>query len=184
MSAAADIFILNMALTKEQKQKAISDLEDKLSQYKSMVFIDYSKVKSKDIFGLRKKLKAAGCLLKVAKKTLLKIAMAEKKVSFWEEIDKNTPGQLAVVFGFEDEIAPAKIVEQSSRENENIKILGGIFENAFVAQEKVLIFAKIPSRQELLGNLVRSIAAPVSGFVNVLQGNIKGLITVLAKAKT
>jgi len=173
-----------MALTKEQKQKAINDLKEKFSKYKSMVFIDYSKVKSKDIFGLRKKLKAANCLLKVAKKTLLKIAMAEKKVSFWEEIDKNTPGQLAVVFGFEDEIAPAKIVEQFSRENEDIKILGGIFENAFVKQEKVLAFAKIPSRQELLANLIRSIQAPVSGFVNVLQGNIKGLVYVLSKLKT
>ena len=172
-----------MALTKEQKQRAIKDLQEKIEKQKSAVFFDFSKVNSKDIFALRKKLKKAGCALKIAKKTLLRIAFGDNK-EIWQKIEENTPGQLAVVFGIEDEISPAKITNQFSKESENIKILGGIFESKFIPKEEVIFLANIPSREELLAKLVGSISAPISGFVNILQGNIKGLLNVLAKVKT
>jgi large subunit ribosomal protein L10 len=172
-----------MALTKEQKQRQIKDLKEKISKQKSVVFVDFSKISSKDMFGLRKKLKEAGCLLKIGKKTLIRIAFGQLNISFWQKIKKSVPGQLALVFGIEDEVAPAKISYQFSKEHENFKILGGIFENKFIDKTKVLEFANLLSKDELLAKLVGSIARPMSDFVNVLQGNIKGLITVLSKIK-
>ncbi len=169
-----------MALTKEQKKKTIEDLKKNLDKKKSIVFIDFSKIKSKDIFALRKKLKAANCVLKVAKKTLLGIAFG-KESPLWNKAKENIFGQLAVVFGFKDEIAPAKIIGQFSKENENIKILGGIFENKFIDKKEVIVLSNIPPREELLARLTGSIASPLSGLVNVLQGNIRGLINVLSK---
>jgi len=168
-----------MALTKDQKKKTIEDLKEKIDKQKSIVFIDFSKVNSKDTFALRKKLKAAGCVLKVAKKTLLGIAFG-KDNAVWKGAEESIPGQLAVVFGIKDEMAPAKVTEQFSRES-GIKILGGIFENKFINNAEVIILSKIPSREELLSKLVGSISSPMSGLMNVLQGNIKGLINVLTK---
>ena len=55
-----------MPLTKEQKKKVIDDLKKKIDNQKSIVFIDFSKVISKDIFALRKELKTAGCSLKIS----------------------------------------------------------------------------------------------------------------------
>ncbi len=132
---------------------------------------------------MRRKLKTAGCALKVAKKTLLGIAFG-KDNDIWEKAKENIPGQLAVVFGIKDEIAPAKITEQFTKESENIKILGGIFESRFINKAEVIVLSKIPSREELLAKLVGSIFSPVSGLVNVLQRNIKGLVYVLSKIKT
>ncbi len=143
--------------------------------------MDFSKVKSGDLFSLRKKLKEAGCVLKVGKKTLIRIAFGQSNISFWNKMKDSIPGQLALVFGIEDELSPARISNQFSKTNENFKILGGIFENRFIEKEKVLVLANLPSREELLGKLVGSISAPVSGFINVLQGNIKGLVVVLSK---
>ena len=57
-----------MALTKEQKQKQIKDIKEKVSKQKSVIFVDFNKVPSKDMFGLRKSLKEAGCNLKIAKR--------------------------------------------------------------------------------------------------------------------
>ena len=130
---------------------------------------------------MRKKLKEAGCVLKVGKKTLIRIAFGQSNISFWNKMKDSIPGQLALVFGIEDELSPARISNQFSKTNENFKILGGIFENRFIEKEKVLVLANLPSREELLGKLVGSISAPVSGFINVLQGNIKGLVVVLSK---
>ncbi len=116
-----------MPLTKEQKQKQIKDLKEKISKQKSVIFVDFSKVNSKELFSLRKSLKEAGCLLKIGKKTLIRVAFGQSNISFWNKIKNNVPGQLALVFGVEDEIAPARISNQFSKTNENFKILGGIF---------------------------------------------------------
>lgn len=90
---------------------------------------------------------------------------------------------MGLAFGFEDEIMPARLVYQLSRNVEGLKILGGFIENEFKDAEEIIKLAQLPSRIELLAKLAGSVASPISGLVNVLQGNIKGLITVLAKAK-
>lgn len=158
-----------MALTKQKKQDSLNSLKEVISKQKSVIFVDFSKVGSKELFDLRKKLKEAGCKLKVGKKTLIRIAFGQSGISFWNHIKKAVPGQLALVFGIEDEIAPARISNQFSKTNENLKILGGIFEGRFIAREKVLELASIPSRNELLGRLVGSIASPMSSFARVLN---------------
>lgn len=158
-----------MALTKEQKTKQINSIKDKLSNQKSMVFVDFNKVPSKDMFSLRKSLKEAGCNLKIAKKTLVRIAFGQSKISFWNKIKAVVPGQLALVFGVEDEIAPARISNKFAKDHADFKILGGIFENRFIDKEKVLALANIPTRDELLGRLVGSLASSMTSFVRVLD---------------
>lgn len=166
-----------MALTKDQKTKQIKDIKDKVSQQKSMVFVDFAKVPSKDMFGLRKTLKDAGCNLKIAKKTLVRIAFGQSNISFWDKIKAIIPGQLALVFGMDDEIAPARLSNEFAKKQENFKILGGIFPaqgglasgQEFIGRERVLELAAIPPKPELLGRLVGSIASPMSSFVRVLS---------------
>jgi len=169
-----------MALTKEQKQKVVEKLKENIAQQKSMVFVATEGLKAKEFFDLRKKLKAADCLLIVAKKTLLDVAFKEKKVGIDPE---KLAGQVASIFGFKDQISSAKIPYNFSLENKNLKILGGFYENKFRDAEEIITLAKIPSRKELLAGLVGNISAPISGFVNVLQANIKGLICVLSNIK-
>ena len=158
-----------MALTKEKKQKSLADLKEYIVKQKSVVFADFSKVNSKDLFDLRKKLKEAGCLLKIGKKTLMRIAFGQSGISYWNKIKDSAPGQLALVFGIEDEIAPARISNQFSKKNENFKILGGIFEGKFIDREKALFLANLPLRIELLYRLVGSISSPMANFARVLD---------------
>ena len=140
-----------MALTKEQKTKQIDSIKEKVSKQKSVIFVDFAKVPSKDMFSLRKTLKEEGCNLKVAKKTLVRVAFGQSGISFWNKMKAVIPGQLALVFGIEDEIAPARIANTFAKTQENLKILGGIFEGRFIEREKVLVLANLPSRNELLG---------------------------------
>lgn len=170
-----------MALTKEQKQKILDDLKEKITKQKAMVFVDFTGLKVKDLFDLRRKLKSTDSQLKVAKKTLIKIAFKKRK---FEEIDiKKLKGEIALVFGFKDEISPAKIIHQFTQTNPNLKILGGFLENKFHNTEEIITLAQLPTREELLERLTRSVSAPISNFVNVLEGNIKGLIYALSAIK-
>jgi large subunit ribosomal protein L10 len=121
------------------------------------------------MFGLRKSLKEAGCNLKIAKKTLVRIAFGQVNLSFWNKIKPIVPGQLALVLGIEDEIAPARIANKFAKNHEAFKILGGVFENRFIDKNKVLELAQIPPRNELLGRLVGSLASSMTSFVRVLD---------------
>lgn len=169
-----------MALTRDKKTKVIEKLEKNIAEQKIMLFVGIAKIKTKDLFDLKNKLKDKGNILMVAKKTLFKIASKKKGV----EVDaKKLDGELAIIFGKEDEISAAKLVKQFSLSNDNLKILGGVFENQLVGQDKVLALADIPSRQELLSNAVGSIYAPVTNFVGVLSGNLRGLVRVLSQIK-
>ena len=166
-----------MALTKQQKTKQIDSIKERVSQQKSVIFVDFSKVPSRDMFSLRKSLKEAGCNLKIAKKTLVRIAFGQSGISFWNKIRASIPGQLALVFGIEDEIAPARITNIFARTQENLKILGGIFSAQggpasgweFIARERVLELAQIPPRNELLSRLVGSLSSSMASFVRVLD---------------
>lgn len=158
-----------MALTKDQKKKQVESFKEKIANQKSIVFVDFSKVASDKMFSLRKKLKEEGCNMKIGKKTLIRVAFGQSGISFWQKMKKSIPGQLALVFGIEDEISPARIANQFAKDNENFKILGGIFDKRFVEKDRVLVLANIPTRKELLGRLVGSIASPMSSFVRVLD---------------
>ena len=166
-----------MALTKEQKQKQIKDIKEKISNQKSLIFVDFNKVPSKDMFAFRKNLKEAGCNLKIAKKTLVRIAFGQSNMSFWNKIKESVPGQLALVLGIEDEVAPARISNKFAKDHETFKILGGIFPAGggsasgweFIDRERVLVLASIPPRNELLGRLVGSISSPIASFARALD---------------
>jgi len=169
-----------MALTKQQKQKILEDLKEKLDKQKAILFADFTGLKVKDFSNLRKKLKKEGSELKVAKKTLFGLAL---KNAGFEIPLKKMNGEITAVFDYEDELAAAKTVYQFTETNKNLKILGGIFEQKFIEAEKLIELAKLPTKKELLGRLIGSISAPLSGFINVLEGNIKSLVYVLSSIK-
>jgi len=169
-----------MPLTKTQKQKILEELKEKIARQKAMIFVDFTGLKVKDLSNLRKKIKMVGDEIKVAKKTLLELALKSAKL---ETEIKKIPGEIAVVFGYKDEVSPAKTVYQFSKENQNLKILGGFLENKFREAQDFVTLAQLPTREELLAKLVGSISAPVSNFVSFLQANIKGLIYALSAIK-
>lgn len=170
-----------MAKTKQQKKQTVTDLTDKLDRIKSVIFADFTGLKVNEAQELRDKCKEQGIDVLVTKKTLLKKGL--EKVGIKDIDPKQFEGQVAVFFGYEDEVAPAKSVFDFSKKHEALKITGGIMENKFIDLSMVQNLAKLPSKQELLAKAVRSISAPISGFVNVLAGNLRGLVNVINAIK-
>lgn len=165
-----------MTLTKDQKKNLVDGLNDSISRAKSIVFTAYQGLKVNKMQELRKKLREQGIDLKVTKNTLLAIALKNNKL---EVEDAILSKPLAIISGYKDEIEPCKIVNIFTKENENLKILGGIVDNKFVDAAKIKALATMPSREELYAKVVGSCAAPISGFVNVLAGNLRGLVQVI-----
>lgn len=169
-----------MALTKEQKQKTLKELKERIGKQKAIAFANIAGLKVADLTKLRRAMKKQDCELKVAKKTLTALALKEKGIL--PDL-KKMQGEIALAFAYKDEIAVFNILNDFLKEHEQLKILGGLVQNEFLGEEKALILAQLPARDQLLARLAGSIASPLSGLVYVLQGNIKGLINVLARAK-
>ena len=167
-------------LTKTQKRELIKELVDKIKRQKSLVFTDISGLNVGEMQQLRRELKKAGIDYRVAKKTLITLALKEAK----QDIDiAQISGSLGAAFSYEDPISPAKIIFKFAKVHKNLKIVGGIMENRFLTFEEVEALSRIPSREELLSKLVWSIKGPISGFVNALGGNIRNLIGTLNAIK-
>ena len=167
-----------MPKTKAQKQTILNQLALHLQKQRAMVFVDYKGLKVKDMLTLRDQLKQVGSKLVVAKKTLLSRVMKEKGIG----VDlKGMDGQIGAIFAFEDSFAPMKTANTFAKTNENLKIVGGYFENEIQSAASIVAIANLPSKEELLTKLVGTLAAPMAGFATVLQGNIKGLVYILAQ---
>lgn len=162
--------------TKEQKKKLVKELSQKLKDSKSTIFSDFKGMNVKDMTILRKELREKGIDFQVLKKTLLGVAL--KKVSL--EMDtKKLEGQIAVAISSQDEVDAAKIITKNSKSKKNLKIVGGLLGLKALSKEEVLALSKLPGKEELLVKLVGTINAPVSGLVNVLVGNLRGLVQTL-----
>lgn len=165
-----------MAKTKEQKKEIIENIKQHLKKQVVMFFIDFQKLKAEDIFTLRNKLKQADSLLYIAKKNLVKIVFKNEKIPV--EIDQ-LQGQLGLVFGFQNEILPAKTIYNTWQKHQGPQILGGFYQGEFINAKQAIELAKLPSKQELLARLAGSLSSPISGLVSALGGNIKGLMFIL-----
>ena len=168
-----------MAKTREQKRDILKSLSEKISKANSIIFAGFNSLGVKENEDLRKNLKSENSEYFVTKKTLLNLALKENKL---DDVDvKNFDGKIATIFGYGDEIAPAKIVDKFSigLEGEKICFVGGVLDNKFINADEIKALAKLPSKQELYARIVGSINAPVSGFVNVLAGNIRSLLYTL-----
>ena len=125
---------------------------------------------------LRKQLRDEQVKFQVIKKTLIKKVLDDVKL----DVDVKNLGQgLAVAFGMNDEVSPAKILAKFQKENDALQIYGGVLEQKFMDEDQVVALSKLLSKPELYAKLVGSINAPVSGFVNVLSGTMRGLVQVI-----
>ncbi len=162
--------------TKAQKKELVKNLTESLKNSKAVVFSDFKGLKVKDMTELRSQLREKGVDMKVFKKTLLTIALKDAGV----ELDANKfKGQIAVAVAREDEVEAAKIIAKMAKANDNLKIVGGLIGKNILSDEEVKALAKLPSKEEMLAKLVGTLNAPISGFVNVLAGNLRGLVQVL-----
>ncbi|MGM0438721.1 MAG: 50S ribosomal protein L10 [Bacillota bacterium] len=167
-------------MARPEKEAVVAELADDFSKAKSMVITDYLGLNVEEMTELRKKLREAGVEYKVVKNTLAKIAAEKAEV---EDVDEYIVGPTAIAFGLDDVVSPAKILVDFAEDHEDLEIKAGTLNGGIIDEEKVKSLAKIPSKEELLAKAFAGMKAPITGLVNVLQGNVRGLVQVLNQIK-
>lgn len=164
-----------MPLTRQQKETRVQEVGSNLNQASGVVFLAYDALTIASVNELRDKLWQAGCSMKVVPKRLLKIALTSASISFDPMAHE---GQMAIIFG-SDAVSPAKILAEFAKGKEHLRLVAGMLEGKEIAAADVAALAKLPSKQELLGQLVGMLAGPMRGFAQVLSGVPRATVYVL-----
>lgn len=150
----------------EQKKEAVAGLIEKLKTAQAGVLVDYRGLTVSEDTELRAKLREAGVEYKVVKNTLTRFAA--KEVGF-DELDEVLNGPTSLALGFDDPVAPAKIISDFAKQNENLEIKAGFLDGKVISLDEVKQLANTPSRDTLIAKIMGSLNAPVSNLVRTLQ---------------
>jgi large subunit ribosomal protein L10 len=155
-------------------------LKQNFKQSKSAVLVDFQGLNVEQMSRLRQKLTDQGGKLQVFKNTLIMIGLKQESYPL-SDLELTTP--TAILFCYEDEIAPIKTLYQYFEAHDLPKVKIGYLDRQFLSYEKVIGLAKLPSQDILQAKLVGVLNSPISGLVYVLQANLAKFINVLNQIK-
>lgn len=165
-----------MPATREDKIRAVANLKDKFSRAKVVVFTEYRGLNVAELSALRRRMRASGGQLFVAKNTLTRLAARDAGL---EGLDQFLTGPTALAFGFDDFVGVPKVVKEFDREFKQFSFKGGLIEGRVIPKEGVRDLADLPPREVLLAQVAGGFQAPLYGLASVLQGNIRKLVYAL-----
>lgn len=171
---------VTMALSREQKETIVAEVVELLRTAKLTAIAQYNGLSVKDMQVLRRQATEHGTTIRVIKNRLARLAVSQ--VDNLQAADLTAySGQLVYAFSSEDEVAPAQVLAQFAKNHPALKTLGGLnADGNLVSPEDMQVLASLPSKDQLRGQLVGTLSAPLSGFMSVLSGNLRGVLTVLS----
>jgi large subunit ribosomal protein L10 len=165
-------------MPRPDKIEAVKKITADLKAADVYYFLDYRGLTFAEASELRARLVKVDASLKVVKNTLAKIAAADAGV---EGLNDLLQGPTAIAYCHGDPVRAAKTIQDFIKEKKKAAVRGGKLERSLLTASDVERLAALPSREQLLAQLVGLIASPLTGLVNVLSGPIRGLVVVLGQ---
>ena len=156
-------------MNKEQKKIYISEMSEKFENSKAVMVTHYQGLTMVQLDELRSKMREHGIIFKITKNRITKLALEKTKC---KDLSNLFTGPTAVAFG-EDAIMPARILSKFAKENENLKLIGGIMDDEVLDQAGVQNVANLPTLDEARAKIVGILATPASKFVSILLARSK-----------
>ena len=151
----------------QMKSQVVAEIVEKLQKSSSTIVVDYKGLTVEEVTELRKKMREAGVEYKVYKNTLVR--RAAKEVGIEEFNNELLVGTNAIAFGYDDPIAPARVIKEFMEAHPKMQLKMGVVEGTFYDVDGVKALASIPSREELISKLLGSLQSPITNLARVLN---------------
>jgi len=161
-------------MNKNQKSELVSSLKDKLTSSAFVAIVHYRGMSDKQLYDMRVALKAKSCNMKIAKNTLVKVAL---KGTDLEALSPHLNGPTAVLYS-EDVVGLSKILSDVSKKAEVLKIKIGYFNKSLITESAIKEMAKLGSLDEVRSSFIGVLKGAQSQFVRILSAPEKGLATL------
>lgn len=172
-----------MAISRDKKTALIAEMTDLLKDAKMTVFAQYQGLTVAEVQELRRAAREAGVTIKVVKNRLVRVAMSSTDT--YKDTDTALlTGQLLYAISATDEVAPAQSLNTFAKANPALQFVGGFSgEGALLTADDVKALAGLPSKDQLIAQVVAQLLSPVHDVTNALSGNLHALLDgVEAKA--
>jgi large subunit ribosomal protein L10 len=173
-----------MAITRDKKQSLVSELAALIAQAKMTAFAKYEGLSVADLQTLRRAARENGVTIKVVKNRLVKVAM--QQTDALKSTDTGAMnGQLLYAISSEDEVAPAQTLATFAKTHEALKLTGAFSaDGKALDTEEVQALATLPSKNELIAQVLATLSSPLDGVLGGLSGNLHGLLDGVAEKAT
>ncbi|OQB15166.1 MAG: 50S ribosomal protein L10 [Firmicutes bacterium ADurb.Bin193] len=161
----------------QQNKEKVAAIAERLKTSAAGVLIDYRGLTVEEDTNLRNEFRKAGVEYRVVKNTLTNFAAKEAGLDGLEPV---LHGPTSLATHETDLIAPAKVIVEFAKKHQVVEIKSGFVEGRVVSVDEVKKLANLPSKEEFIASVLRGFNAPISGLVNVLNGNIRGLVCALS----
>ncbi len=161
-------------MNRNQKSDLVSTLKDKLTNSAFVAVIHYRGMSDKQLYDMRTALKAKDCNMKIAKNTLIKVAI---KGTDLETLSPHLTGPTAVLYS-QDVVALSKILSDVSKQVDILKIKVGYFNKALVNEDAIKEMAKLGSLNDVRASFIGLLTSAQSNFVRILSAPEEGLATL------
>ena len=151
-------------MNKEQKKNYITEMTNQFENSKAIMVTHYQGLTMPQLDELRSKMRENGIIFKITKNRITKIALEKTKC---KSLSGLFTGPTAVAFG-DDAIMSARILSKFAKDNENLKLIGGMMENEVLDQAGVMNVANLPTLDEARANIVGILSASASKLVSIL----------------
>ncbi|MGB3023452.1 MAG: 50S ribosomal protein L10 [Candidatus Saccharimonadales bacterium] len=173
-----------MAISKDKKQALVADFSSALASARMTVAAKYDGTTVADLQQLRRDARTAGVTVKVIKNRLVRTAMQQTK-GFEETDTALLTGQLLYAYSTEDEVAPAQVVDKFAKNVPTIELIAGFDKTgAVLATADVKALAGLPSKNQLIAEVVAQLLSPTNDVTNALSGNLHALLDGVADKAT
>lgn len=159
-----------------EKQQYVAELKESLASACVGVIVSYKGITVAEDTKLRKDLREAGDTYRVVKNTLLSRALKDAGI---EGLDHVLEGTTAIAYSSDNYVSGAKILSAFAEKNKTFEIKAGFVDGAAVDAAAVKELAELPSKEILVAKALGGLNAPITGFVTVLNGTLKGLVVAL-----
>lgn len=166
--------------TKQFKSEKIDALKSKIAKAQVAIVTEYKGYSVEEIMKLRRALQKDGGDYMVTKNTLAKIAV---KGTEFEVLTETFKGPIAIAFGFEDQVSPAKAVAKFIKDTKKGVIIGGALDGKLLSAAEAEALAQLPSKEELIAKILGSINSPASGIANSVNAVLSQLTRAMAAVR-
>ncbi|HOA99091.1 MAG TPA: 50S ribosomal protein L10 [Candidatus Atribacteria bacterium] len=163
-------------MQKVDKEKIWQEVYEKLQKSEAVFVVNYQGIKVESMNELRRSLKNAQGEIKVVKNTLARIALDKAGIPYDDELMR---GQNAFAFSYLDAVQIAKLLADAGKKLPQLEVKGGWLNRNPLKPEEIKRLAQLPSREQLIAQVVGGMKAPITGLVGVLQGLLRSLVGVL-----
>lgn len=163
-------------MARPEKVAAVEELAEKLKKSQGVILTDYRGLTVKEMTELRSQLRQAGVEFKVVKNTLTLLAARKAEI---EGLEPVLEGPTAIAIGYDDPVVAAKTISEFAKKNDKLQVKAGVLTGKVIDVDGVKALADLPSREQLLAQVLRGMQGPISGLVNVLHGTLRNLVYVL-----